>query len=112
MRNSRAAEVISWVEKFCCVDGRDKPIYLTQAERATIQRIYDDGTAEPVIGRLAACLALLHVCGPEYDSEPPPLETDLFTVWRMAGPRLRWFIRRDGETIVCSELNTRYPRAA
>ncbi len=112
MRNSRAAEVTNWIEKFC-VDAHDHPICLTHAERAIIHRIYDDGALEPVIGRLAACLALCHTVGPRYDSEPPPLETDPFTVWRAAGPRLRWFIRRgDDGTITCSELGTRYPRAA
>jgi len=35
-------------------------------------------------------LALLHLCGPEWGSNPPPeINVDTFTIWNSTGPELR-----------------------
>jgi hypothetical protein len=66
----------------------------------------------PITGRLAAYLVLLHLCGPEYGGDPPPLVTpDSFSLWNAVGPRLRPFLRRDLETIVCDELGRSWKAA-
>jgi hypothetical protein len=100
-----------WIERYCV--NHDRPVFLSTSERAILHDVYGkQGISTPITGRLAAYVALLHLVGPEHGVEPPPLETDIFSLWAAAGTHLRWFIRREGETIVCRELGTRYPRAA
>src|SRR5262245_39727125 len=108
-----------WVEKFCTVPSgpqRGEYVRLTQVQRDTIRKIYDtdDGDAEAVTLPLAAYLALLHVAGPEALQKEfrPDVKPDVFTTWAATGPDLKAVLKRDGERIVCPELNTRYPPTA
>ena len=69
----------------------------------------------PVEGTLAAYLTLLHLVGVEAErqgSPPPWLQTDIFTLTNAMGPRLRQFLHLRGDTLVCPELGTIWPRAA
>ncbi len=66
---------------------------------------------EPATGPLAAYLALLHLCGPEYGGGVPVVETDAFSVWSSTSVQLRDVLKREGSTIVCPELGTSYPPA-
>jgi hypothetical protein len=63
---------------------------------------------------LGAWLTLLHLVGPEGmpGKTVPDFAVDSFTVWRAASPASREYLRRDGETIVCRELGTRFCAAA
>jgi hypothetical protein len=84
------------------------------AARSLIAAAYDGQSLIPIIGPLAAYLALFHVCGPAAKNPEryrrPPFKADIFSIWAAAaGPRARAVIRREGEHIVCPELGTRYP---
>jgi hypothetical protein len=46
-------------------------VRLTADEADVMHRIYADGSAELVTGRLAAFIALLHLCGFEHEAPPP-----------------------------------------
>lgn len=75
---SRAERNIRWIEKKCRVpEGKDigKPIKLRTWQKSDLRKIYDNpyGTRRAIISfgkkngktSLAACLLLLHLCGPE-----------------------------------------------
>lgn len=75
---TRAARNIKWIEDWCRVpEGArvGEPIRLREWQRADLVRIYDNphGTRQAIISfgkkngktSLAACLLLLHLCGPE-----------------------------------------------
>jgi phage terminase large subunit-like protein len=77
-RLTRAARNIEWIESYCVVpEGKDigKPVKLRVWQKADIKKIYDNpaGTRTAIISfakkngktSLAACLLLLHLCGPE-----------------------------------------------
>lgn len=75
-RLSRAERNIRWVERYCNVpEGRDvgKQLKLRPWQKEIIRGIYDSPTRRVIVsvGRknaksaLAACLCLLHLCGPE-----------------------------------------------
>ena len=77
-RVSRANRNIAWIEKYCRVpEGRlvGQPLILRPWQKKEIRKIYDNnrGTRRAILsfGRkngktaLAACLLLLHLCGPE-----------------------------------------------
>jgi len=120
INRTRAISVIRWIERYCVVpSGPDKGqgVRLTYDDKETIARIYrDDGSlgAEPLNGQLAACVALLHVCGIEApDHGPlPELRTDPWTVMAAAGPRARAVIARKADVITCPALGTVWPRRA
>jgi len=64
---------------------------------------------------LAAYLALVHLASPEAvgtSNFRPQLDVDIFTVWNATGPTLQAVLKREGEAVVCPELNTRFPAAA
>jgi hypothetical protein len=89
-------------------------VRLTEAQRTIIRRFYDDGVVPiaPIGPPLAAYLALLHTVGVEHDSDMPAVEVDSFTIWNAASSQLRGYLKREGESVVCPELQTRFPRAA
>ena len=75
---TRAERNIAWIEQYCVApEGRlvGQPIRLRDWQRADIKKIYDNpaGTRLAIISfgkkngktSLAACLLLLHLCGPE-----------------------------------------------
>ena len=75
---TRAERNIAWVEEFCVVpEGKDigKPVRLRPWQKRDLRKIYDNphGTRLAIISfakkngktSLAACLLLLHLCGPE-----------------------------------------------
>lgn len=77
-RQSRAERNIKWIEEWCrAPEGKDqgKPIKLRDWQKADLRKIYDNphGTRMAIISfgkkngktSLAACLLLLHLCGPE-----------------------------------------------
>jgi hypothetical protein len=80
-RRTRGENACRWVEEWCVLKGR--PVEPSPEERAVIYCIYDhpDGLQRiPVGGRLAACLTLLHIVGPEAKLGGPPswFATDIF----------------------------------
>jgi hypothetical protein len=104
-----------WIQKYCQRHG--KPIVLTVAEIVLIRRIYDEGERPQLDAVLSACVVLLHLCGieatPVGDSTlPAHISADVFSLWNAAGPRLRQYIRREGEVVACPQLGTRYPAIA
>jgi hypothetical protein len=118
-QRSTGERYVMWIESYCVrpVAGpeRGQRVKLTDAQKETVRRIYDQGDNLEVIGPLAAYLALLHVCGPEAVrpmTQPGRFTTDVFTAWAATGPRLKEVLRREGERIVCPQLGTRYPTAA
>jgi hypothetical protein len=115
---TRAQRNIMWIEKYCVVpDGpqHGMPVMLSREEREVLRQVYDDSfdNIKPIGNRLAAFVALLHTCGFEakIGSDRPPIETDAFSVWRSASPKLREVLKRDGERITCPELGTAYVAA-
>jgi hypothetical protein len=109
---------IEWVETYYVVPAgldRGGPVRLTDAQKQTMRAIYDGGEYLELTGPLAAYVALLHVCGYEAVqpwSTPPAIAVDIFTAWSATGPKLKDVLRLDGESIVCTQLKTRYPAAA
>jgi hypothetical protein len=112
-------DVSFWIEQICLVPAgpkRGARVKLTIEKRALIAAAYDGQSLIPIIGALAAYLALFHVCGPAAKNPErycrPPFAADMFSIWAAAGPRARAVIRRAGETIICPQLGTRFPLAA
>jgi hypothetical protein len=121
LANSRGADAISWIEKFCVYpDGptKGRPVCLSPEQRQQIRTIYDgpDGPQDIPVSdsSLAAYLALMHICGREALQRDfcPHVEVDTWTVWRATSERLQRFLKRDGAAVVCPYLGTRYPAAA
>jgi hypothetical protein len=118
----RGLSAVKWIEKYCLVpSGPNKgdPVALTAEERHVIHHCYDDPNGLQYtsdIGQpLAAYLVLLHICGIEavkHSTAPPQLHTDIFTLWGAAGPVLREYLKRQGESVTCPALDTRWPTAA
>jgi len=120
-KQTRGERAIRWIEVYCLVPSgldRGQHVRLARAQRDIVREIYDNPNgfhgAPPVIGPLAAYLALLHLCGPEalQRSFRPDVAPDIFTVWNSVGPDLRAVLKRDGGKVVCPELNTLFPPAA
>jgi hypothetical protein len=106
---TRGGRAIRWVERFCLEPSGGQMVQLSKAERTLICAIYDDGRSDVAVPlRLAAFLALFHIAGHEWKSPCPVTEpvVDSWTLWRCVSPRLRPFLRRHGERIVCPELGT------
>jgi hypothetical protein len=101
-------------------DGPHKghPVRLSLAQRELLRQIYDapGGPQDIPISdnALAAYLALMHICGKEALQRDfrPHVEVDSWTMWRATSERLRRYLKRDGEAIICPQLGTRYPEAA
>jgi hypothetical protein len=120
-RLTRGRNAIDWIEQ-CCVhpDGPHKGqrVRLSSEQRELLRQIYDapDGPQDMPItdSALAAYLALMHICGKEALQKEfrPHVEVDSWTIWRATSERLRRYLKRDGETIVCPQLGTRYPAEA
>ena len=95
-----------------------QPVRLAQEDCWQVRQIYDcpSGPAQtaPLTGALAACVALVHVCGIEATQKEfwPQLDVDTWTIWRATSKELQAVLKRNGETVVCPELGTRYPAAA
>jgi hypothetical protein len=114
---TRGDRNIRWIELNCVQpDGpaKGQRVRLSDVECAMVRELYDLGEPKPVEGRrLSAYIALLHLCGFEHGTAPPPLAADLFTVWNAAqGERVRDVLTRKADVIVCPELGTRFPHAA
>jgi hypothetical protein len=117
MRHKRGDEAVRWIHNFCLYPHgpeRGQHVVLTQAQRATVRRIYDNPDAPPpdVTGTLAAYLALFLVCGPRPYQRDLKISADVFSVWNATGPDLRAVLKREGDAVVCPQLGTRYPTAA
>ena len=63
-------------------------------------------------GDAAAFIVLNHISGPEYDTPPPKVSINAWSLWRCAGPDLKVVLKHKSDAIVCPELGTRYPAAA
>ena len=116
---TRGQRNVRWIEQYCVLpDGSRKGehVRLSPEQYETVRRIYDVGLQDTApTGDLAAYLALLHVCGPEAVKQADlrlPLAVDTWTVWRATSPDLQAVLKREGATVVCPELGTRYPAAA
>jgi hypothetical protein len=104
----------AWARRYCaCPDGR--PIELTPAEFKQVVHLYDvlpldsPPASEPITGRLAAILTLVHISSKlATGKHPPPAthQTNVFAVWGMCGSRLREVLRRSGERILCPAIGT------
>jgi hypothetical protein len=118
--HTRGDCAISWIEQFCLYpDGpsKGKRVILSPAECWQVRQLYDDPDgpkSAPLTGTLAAYLALLHICGPEAKQKQfrPTVSTDAWTVWRATSPDLQRVLKREGETVVCPALGTKFPLAA
>jgi hypothetical protein len=118
---SRGTEAVSFIEDFCVIHAGQRhgdQVRLTEPQRDIVRMIYDspngpgfDSVAH-IDPPLAAYLTLLHLCGPEYRSPPPKNPADIFTLWSVAGPRLRQYLKRQGDAVTCPELGTHWPTAA
>lgn len=117
-KQTRGQRNVAWIETFCRVPAgpnRGEHVKLSATQREMVCKLYDHGEVEPVTGHLAAYIALLHTCGPEAVARGnalPPVDVDTFTTWSATSERLRDVLKREGETITCPELRTRFPRAA
>ena len=114
-KRTRGDEAADWIETYCTERGQY--VRLTTAELILVRRIYDSpaplASTEPITGRLAAYLALLHLAGIEHTADPPPLETpDPFTLWGACGPQLRDVLKREGAALVCPALGKSFPGRA
>lgn len=133
-RLSRAARNIRWIEKFCVVpEGRDigKPVKLREWQKRDIRKIYDNpaGTRLAIISfakkngktSLAACLLLLHLCGPEAipNSQLPSTaqsRDQAAVLFNLAAKMVRMspdlnsnlIIRDTAKQIFCPDLGTLY----
>jgi hypothetical protein len=117
-RKTRVQRNIAWIEKYCLVPSgpdRGQRVKLTRHQRDIIRAIYGRDETVSVGAPLSAYLALLHVCGPEAVRPwptPPANNADIFTVWNATGPDLREVLKRDGASVVCPELGTKFPATA
>ena len=112
-RITRGDRDVRWIEAFCLYPSgsqRGQQVRLTPTQSDIVHQIYNGLQNVTVTGPLAAYLALLHLCGPEWGRNPPPeINVDVFTIWNATGPELRAVLKRDSEGIACPELGTRYP---
>ena len=120
MRRARMrGSAVRWIEEWCVRPGGG-PVRLSPEECSLILRITSGSGAqeaqEVISGPLAAYLTLFRLCGPEARPAPPGapfyFATDVFTLWNAASPRLREFLVRRGEKVVCPALGTAWPVAA
>jgi hypothetical protein len=116
---SRAKRAIEWIENYCLVPhgiNYGARVQLSAEDKMILFRIYapEGPRPIPVNGKLAAYLALLHLCGPEAKQKAfyPRLQVDTFSIWRATTPSLREVLTRNGDRIVCRELGTSFPAAA
>ena len=110
----------NWIENFCVYPfGFDKGQHarLSIEQREILRKLFDsdDETPGDMTQPLASYLALLVVAGPRPLAECMTgieLSADIFTTWAATGPPLKSVLRIDGATIVCGELQTRFPSVA
>jgi phage terminase large subunit-like protein len=133
-RLSRANRNIKWIETHCRVpDGKDigKQVKLRAWQKRDLRKIYDNpaGTRTAIItfgkknGKtsLAACLVLLHLCGPEHvpNSQIPSTaqsRDQAAILFNLAAKMVRLepklddviTIRESVKQLVCPELGTTY----
>jgi phage terminase large subunit-like protein len=131
---TRAERNIRWIEKHCRVpEGKDvgKPVKLRAWQKRDLRKIYDNphGTRLAIISfakkngksSLAACLLLLHLCGPEArpNSQIPSTATSkdqAAVLFALAAKMVRMsktlddvcLIRDTAKQILCPELGTFY----
>jgi hypothetical protein len=115
---------IRWIQDYCCVPSgpnRGDHVKLTSVEKDMILSIYDalpDPRSDLPVDdpTLAAYLTLLHLASKAAAKRetfrPATIDVDVFTVWNAAGPELRQWIERKGESVVCTPLGTSYPPVA
>jgi hypothetical protein len=113
---TRGDKVIGWIEDYCVYPNgpqRGQPVALTVQQVVLLRRLLDEAEHPTLDATLSSYLALFFIAGPEHGSELlSAVEVDSFTVWSATGTRLRDVLRREGETIVCPALGTRFPWAA
>ena len=109
----------NWIENFCVVPiGFDKGqhVRLTTEQKEILRKLFDtDESPAEITAPLSRYLALLVVAGPRALAERLTgieLSADVFTTWAATGPALKSVLRIDGATIVCQELQTRFPPVA
>lgn len=109
---NRADHAIRWISEWCTTPSGE-PVRLTEEDRAIIQAYYGE-LPEPIGGRVGSFLALYHLCGPpaRENTAPPPVTTDVFSLWAAASPELRTHLRRVGEVVSCPALGRRWSTAA
>lgn len=133
-RITRAERNIRWIERNCRVpEGKDigKPVRLRAWQKRDIRKIYDNpaGTRTAIISfgkkngktSLAACLLLLHLCGPEAipNSQLPSTaqsRDQAAVLFALAAKMARMspdldavlIIRDTAKQILCPELGTLY----
>jgi phage terminase large subunit-like protein len=131
---TRAERNIKWVQDYCVVpEGKDigKPVVLREWQKADLRKIYDNpsGTRTAIISfgkkngktSLAACLLLLHLCGPEAlpNTQLPSTATtreQAAVLFNLAAKMVRMspdlnsnlVIRDTAKQIFCPDLGTLY----
>ena len=115
---TRGAKAVFWIEDYCLVPfGFDKGqrVRLTAAQKEIVHKVFDTDESPEIAAPLSSYLALFFIAGPRELAahvSALPLSADTFTTWNAVGADLRAVLKREGETIVCPELGTKYPVAA
>ena len=115
---TRGDKAIRWIEQFCVYPhgfSKGQHVVLTEEQCETLRRVFDADESPEVTGPLAPYLALLVVAGPRALAERITgieLDADVFTTWAATGPDLKSVLHVERGTIVCKELQTRFPPVA
>jgi hypothetical protein len=94
---------------------RGQRVRLTVEQKETLHMVFDTDESPEVTGPLAAYLALFFIAGPRdlaAHVSAIPLGAEVFSTWNAVGPDLRAVLKRDGATIICPELGTKFPPVA
>ena len=109
----------NWIEQFCVVPhgfNKGQHAMLTIEQKEIVRTIFDsDNAPAEITAPLSNYLALLIVAGPRPLAERLTgigLNADVFSTWAATGPALKSVLRVDAGTIVCQELQTRFPPVA
>ena len=105
----------AWIEAYCVYPfgfDRGQHIRLTTEQKEIVRKLFDtDKSPGAIAAPLSSYLALLVVAGPRALAERMSgieLSADVFSTWNAVGPDLRAVVTRDGATIICPELGTKF----